>query len=195
MARARTSGSAGNALDSGRIFHESAGWTQASRRLFHYGWMEKGDSIEPDVEPVAVHDVLLAMDVLEHIQDDVAALSKWLTYLASGGYVLITVPAFRWLWSYHDERLGHVRRYTRSTVSGLAAECGLEQVRTRYAFGYMVPAVTLIRKLVRPPRDSTDLRPHSALINQLLKRAGQIEARLRWNHFIGTSVVGIFRKR
>ena len=63
----------------------------------HYEWMQSGDSVEPDVKAGTPHDVLLAMDVLEHIQNDADALSQWLTYVKPGGYVLVTVPAFRWL--------------------------------------------------------------------------------------------------
>ena len=88
----------------------------------HYEWMQSHDRVEPDVKTDSSYDVLLAMDVLEHMQNDAGALSHWLTYVRSGGYVLVTVPAFQWLWSYHDERLGHVRRHTRSTVECLSAE-------------------------------------------------------------------------
>ena len=58
----------------------------------------------------------------------------------------------------------------------------------------MMPMVTIVRKLLRPTTDSTDLRRHSAPINWLLKRAGQIEAWPGGNRWGGTSVVGIFRK-
>ena len=74
------------------------------------------------------YDVLLAMDVLEHIENDTDALAAWLPHVKSGGYVLITVPAFQWLWSYHDDRLGHVRRHTRSSLERLATGCGLEPI-------------------------------------------------------------------
>ena len=63
----------------------------------HYEWMRSGDHVDPAVNTDTTHDVLLVMDVLEHIQDDAAALSSWLTYVEPGGYVLITVPAFQWL--------------------------------------------------------------------------------------------------
>lgn len=161
----------------------------------HYRWMRSGDSVGPDARKGTPRDVLLAMDVLEHIQDDTDALSQWLTYVKRGGHVLITVPAFRWLWSYHDERLGHVRRHTRSTVGRLAAKCGLERIKARYAFGFMMPPVTVVRKLLKPKHSSTDLRRHSAPVNWLLKQAGQLEAWAGGNRWLGTSVVGIFRKQ
>lgn len=88
-----------------------------------YDWMRTGDRV--DAEDGVSYDVLLAMDVLEHIENDTDALAAWLPHVKSGGYVLITVPAFQWLWSYHDDRLGHVRRHTRSSLERLATGCGL----------------------------------------------------------------------
>jgi 2-polyprenyl-3-methyl-5-hydroxy-6-metoxy-1,4-benzoquinol methylase len=157
-------------------------------------WMQDRDRIGPDAQPGAQYDVLLAMDVLEHVKDDAGALSHWLTYLRPGGYVLVTVPAFPWLWSYHDDRLGHIRRHTRASLNRLATACALEPVTTRYAFGYLLPGVAVTRKLIGSRTDSTDLRPHSAPINWLLTQAGRVEAGLGGNRWGGTSVVGIFRR-
>ena len=55
-------------------------------------WMGDRDSVGPRVTNGAPYDVLLAMDVLEHIEDDIGALSQWLTHVKSGGYVLVTTP-------------------------------------------------------------------------------------------------------
>ena len=159
-----------------------------------YEWMRGDDRVEREVKLDTAHDVLLAMDVLEHIQNDADALSGWSRFVKPGGYVLVTVPAFQWLWSYHDERLGHVRRHTRSTLEHLAAECGLERIRTRYAFGYVLPLVAIVRKMFPPATESTDLRRHGAFVNWLLKRAGQVEAWPGGNRWAGTSVIGVFRK-
>ena len=62
------------------------------------------------------------LDVLEHIEEDLATLQAVGALLAPGGHAVITVPAYRWMWSAHDEFLHHKRRYTaaelRSKVSG-----------------------------------------------------------------------------
>ena len=157
-------------------------------------WMSDRDSVGPRVTNGAPYDVLLAMDVLEHIEDDIEALSQWLTHVKSGGYVLLTTPAFPWLWSNHDDLLGHVRRYTRSTLERLADQCGLERIRSRYAFGYALPIVIGVRKLLRPKHEATDLQRHSAPVNWLFTQAGRIEALTGGNRWAGTSVVGVFRK-
>src|SRR4051794_25053802 len=52
-------------------------------------------------------DLVAALDVLEHIQKDESALQEWGRLLKPGGYVLLTVPAYQWLWSGHDVSLGH----------------------------------------------------------------------------------------
>lgn len=56
-------------------------------------------------------DIVVALDVLEHLDDDVAAARELRRVLKPGGLLLVTVPAYRWLWSDHDVALGHRRRY------------------------------------------------------------------------------------
>ncbi len=53
--------------------------------------------------------MVVATDVLEHIEDDDAALVEWRRVLKPNGHLLITVPAYQWLWSEHDESLQHYR--------------------------------------------------------------------------------------
>lgn len=62
--------------------------------------------------PDASFDVVTAMDVLEHVDDDLAALAELRRVLRPGGLLLATVPAYGFLWSEHDEALKHRRRYT-----------------------------------------------------------------------------------
>lgn len=63
-------------------------------------------------QPTSVYDAIIASDVVEHIADDKAVLAKLWQALAPGGVLIVTVPAFSWLWSSHDEVLHHYRRYT-----------------------------------------------------------------------------------
>ena len=70
-------------------------------------------------------DLIGLFDVLEHIEDDEASLGALAARLAPGGRIVITVPAFPWLWSRHDERHHHFRRYTRAHLSKVAAAAGL----------------------------------------------------------------------
>lgn len=73
-------------------------------------------SFVKDLRPPFLQKLIIMMDVLEHIQDDGAFLKHYVDNLSRGGYVLITVPAFQFLWSGHDVFLEHHRRYTPDSV-------------------------------------------------------------------------------
>jgi Methylase involved in ubiquinone/menaquinone biosynthesis len=61
--------------------------------------------------PDATFDIVTALDVIEHNQDDLSLLREAYRVLKPGGYLVITTPAFMWLWSYNDVLNAHVRRY------------------------------------------------------------------------------------
>ncbi len=90
-------------------------------------------------------DVVLLLDVLEHLDRPAAALRHALSLLEPGGVVVITVPAFQWLWTRHDALNYHVRRYDRRSLRALAREAGLRIARERYLFQWLVPAKLLVR--------------------------------------------------
>ena len=77
-------------------------------------------------------DLVVAFDVLEHLEDDASAVAEVRRALRPGGRFLVAVPADPRLWSAHDEAVGHVRRYTRPELTGLLADGGfvLEDVRS-----------------------------------------------------------------
>ena len=70
-------------------------------------------------------DVVCAFDVLEHIEDDAAALRQWVRWLRPDGWLVLSVPAHRRRWSPGDEWAGHWRRYDRSDIEALVRSCGL----------------------------------------------------------------------
>jgi SAM-dependent methyltransferase len=69
-------------------------------------------------------DLVVCLDVLEHIADDRAALRELRRVTAADGRLLVTVPAHRWLWGAHDDLSGHQRRYTRASLLSVAAAAG-----------------------------------------------------------------------
>lgn len=90
-------------------------------------------------------DAITALDVLEHIKDDQEALHEWYRVLKPGGKLLITVPAYQWLWSTHDESLHHYRRYT---VSGLHSLVNRERFRINkrsYIIVFSFPLIVMYR--------------------------------------------------
>lgn len=95
-------------------------------------------------------DLLVALDVLEHIDNDLRALKLWKKYLKVGGYLLITAPAYQWLWSEHDEALHHYRRYTASDFHRMLGLSGYRVVKRTYAIVLFFPVIVgyrLIRSI------------------------------------------------
>ena len=91
------------------------------------------------------YDLILMMDVLEHVGDDITFLHQYAKRLRPGGLILITVPAFQVLWSGHDIFLGHKRRYRLKQIENLVEEEGLEIICSRYYYGLLFPVFILIR--------------------------------------------------
>jgi SAM-dependent methyltransferase len=84
-------------------------------------------------------------DVLEHLDDPGAALDEARRVLAARGVVVVTVPAFQWLWSNADENAGHRVRYTRRQLDRLMTARGFRPLRTRYIFASLLPLAFLLR--------------------------------------------------
>ena len=129
--------------------------------------------------PPASFDLVCLFDVLEHIEDDQAALQSAATLLRPGGRILITVPAYPWLWSAHDEAHHHKRRYTASTLNHVAKAATLAPLRLGYFNTLLFPMIALLRGVrgSLSKESSSDCTLPSPWINQLLTR---IFAAERW---------------
>jgi SAM-dependent methyltransferase len=79
-------------------------------------------------------DTIVAVNVLEHIREDLVALRGWRDILRAGGggYVCVFVPAFQFAYSSFDRRYGHYRRYTKATLRAKLVDAGLDLVKLRY---------------------------------------------------------------
>ena len=146
-------------------------------------------------------DLLSALDVLEHLDDDLAALDEFHRVLRPDGLLLVSVPAYRFLWSEHDEALMHRRRYVASELHIKLTRAGFRVLKRSYAvFFAFFPIVSyrLFRGLV--PKDP--LAPKAsyvrlpAVLNRLLVALLRLEAwmiggiNLPW----GTSLVVLAQK-
>lgn len=89
--------------------------------------------------------LILMLDVLEHMDDPDAALRKTASLLEPGGTVIVTVPAFRLLWTSHDDLNLHRTRYTRAELIGEMDRAGLRVERSRYFFHWVALAKLLVR--------------------------------------------------
>jgi len=138
----------------------------------------------PDTIPLepAGWDAVCLFDVLEHVDDEAGALAACRRLLAPGGRLFVTVPAYAWLWSRHDELLGHRRRYTARALRGVAERAGFAVERLTYFNTLLAPpimAVRLARAALRRPGHDLD-RP-APLLNRALAACFSAEARLlRW---------------
>lgn len=90
-------------------------------------------------------DLVCLFDVLEHIDEDVATLEQVRGLLAPGGQALITVPAYRWLWSAHDEFLHHKRRYTARELRAKSETAGLKAEELTYFNTLLFPLAAAAR--------------------------------------------------
>lgn len=89
--------------------------------------------------------LVLMIDVIEHVDDDVALLRDYAGRADEGTRFVISVPAFNFLWSSHDEFLEHRRRYTLDTLRKAVISAGLEPLKMRYFFGMLFPAAAALR--------------------------------------------------
>jgi 2-polyprenyl-3-methyl-5-hydroxy-6-metoxy-1,4-benzoquinol methylase len=121
-------------------------------------------------------DLVLMMDVLEHVDNDAGLVSHYATKVPSGAHFLVTVPAFRFLWSGHDVFLEHKRRYTLAEIEQTMRTAGLDVVRGAYFFGAVFPLAAAIRLATRnDPTPRSTLKKHDALTNGLLAAACALE--------------------
>ena len=129
----------------------------------------------PGVERGA-YDLVAVLDVVEHIEDDVAALAAMKTLLKPGGKILIAVPAHQWLWSAHDVVNHHHRRYSKATLAQAIEAAGLKPARLTYFNSLLFPLAAAARIAGRlTGRDDSDDSPPAKPLNALFERIFRLE--------------------
>lgn len=121
--------------------------------------------------PQTGFDLIILLDVLEHIDDHVSSLKVLKSLLVPKGYLILTVPAFKFLWSRHDEEHHHKRRYTASELKKIIQQAGLEILYLTYYNFWLFPIISLIRltrKILPIKQVGADLWLPHPLINRFL---------------------------
>ncbi len=155
-------------------------------------------------------DLVAVLDVIEHCDDDLLALSECQRVLRPGGLLVLTVPAFPWLWSHNDEINRHRRRYTDGELKRKLSQVGTRVRRLAYNNFFIFPlaaGLILARKilgrkpaLAAPTTDEeayqVEMEPVAPALNMALTGIGRLEAALL--RFLdlpfGTSIICIAEK-
>ncbi|HXU37972.1 MAG TPA: class I SAM-dependent methyltransferase [Blastocatellia bacterium] len=145
-------------------------------------------------------DVVTALDVLEHVDNDLAAMDELLRVTRKGGVLVITVPAYGFLWSEHDEALHHRRRYAASELRNKLTNAGFEVERITYYITFLFFPILFMRFAQSLSKKSIHAKTSHVILpgwlNSLLIGILALErVLLRWMNFpFGVSLVCLARK-
>ncbi len=172
--------------------------------------VEQFDATQPMPFTDETFDAVTALDVIEHNADDMAILRDSHRVLKSGGHIIITVPAFMFLWTHNDVLNAHVRRYTGGELRQKLTEVGFQVRRMSYNnFFVFPPAATLLtlRRLIKGKPELTshhfdqeeyqvEMEPAAPVVNTILTAVGQVEAALirQIDLPVGTSLIAVAQK-
>ena len=139
----------------------------------------------PDQIPLeqGKYDVVLLLDVIEHLEDDAAGVRAAAGVLRDGGVMIVTVPAYQWLWSDWDELHHHFRRYNRGMLRKVLSEAALRISLLSYANTTLFPlaaAARTVHKISRKKHETADMKVPPAPINATFRGLYSFE-----RHFLG----------
>jgi len=187
---------------------DQVSWAVAQQRISAAGRGEVRNIREDALGPEQF-DLVCAFEVLEHIEDDAAAVRQWTSRLRPGGWLMMSVPAHQGRYGPADKLAGHFRRYDPGSMTALLARCGLTDIEVRqYGFplGYSLEAARNLiarRRLTAAPDGS--LAERTAASGRLLQpssgklgvatRYGTAPFRLLQRGFTGTGTGLVVRAR
>lgn len=214
-----------------RILDVGCGAGNMAHHLAHYGHVQ---GVDNNARPLAVakerglevregqaqclpfedgeFDLVALLDTVEHVPDDQEALAfrECARVLKPGGKLLVTVPAFMWLWSHNDVLNAHCRRYSAPELRHKLASAGLRPLRSSYTNFLFFPVAAAFIALRRGAAKEPDLasphfddqayqvemEPSRPLVNAVLTAVGKLEAQLLrlFSLPVGTGVIVIAEK-
>jgi ubiquinone/menaquinone biosynthesis C-methylase UbiE len=142
--------------------------------------------------------LIVAMDVLEHVNNDVDGISEFYGVLKKGGNLILTAPAFNFLWGIQDIVTGHKRRYSRKEITNKLKAAGFDILKSSYFNFFLFFPILFARRLIHllKFKIESENRINSPLVNYFLKTIFSLEPYLlRYISFpFGVSIFCVARK-
>jgi 2-polyprenyl-3-methyl-5-hydroxy-6-metoxy-1,4-benzoquinol methylase len=153
---------------------------------------EKITSILPTLE--SKYDLIICLDVLEHLENDVQYLKLFKDHLTNQGKILVSVPAHQFLWSKHDEINHHFRRYSKKSLFRSVSAAQLQIHSFRYWNSMLFPIFVVRRSMQSFSRkaEHNEFAPPNYLIRELLFTILKFETKHKFfGYLTGVSVIAI----
>tara|TARA_B100000315_G_C14550309_1_gene575426 strand:+ start:631 stop:1374 length:744 start_codon:yes stop_codon:yes gene_type:complete len=155
------------------------------------------DALKPNLNKT--YDVIIASDVLEHLEDDSQALSEWNKLLKVNGKLLVFVPAFNFLWSSHDVVNKHYRRYSKKQLTTLLSESNFKIIRASYwnlTLFYPISIYRIFSRIFNSKQKKDQMFDVSYLTNKILLILVRFENKIleKINFPVGVSFFVIVEK-
>lgn len=143
--------------------------------------------------------LIIAMDILEHLEDDAKGMGELYRVLKKGGTLILTVPAFDFLWGIQDEVTGHKRRYTLKEITRKLRQEGFDILRSSYFNFFLFFPILLGRRLMHilGLKIESENKINFPILNFFLKAIFSLEPYIlkRFSFPFGVSIFCIARKR
>ena len=146
----------------------------------------------------AAFDAILSADVLYELDEPAAALREFHRCLRPDGWVVINLPAYRWLWSYHDFAVHTKHRFVRAEVARLLDATGFGMEFSTHWNALTLPLIVARRKLFARPDDTSDVKRYPTLVEAMLRGVMGLEhawLRLGGRWAWGSSILAVGRRR
>ena len=138
--------------------------------------------VVPSIDDVNLHDfdLLCSFEVLEHLEDDLGELRRWLTRVRPSGTVIVSVPAHRHRFATHDKIVGHFRRYDPADLARLLRDAGLVDIEV-HAYGFPLGYPLEWIRNILAVGDARRLRsPEPTDLSELTARSGRLRQPRAW---------------
>jgi SAM-dependent methyltransferase len=123
----------------------------------------------------AAFDAVVSCDVACQVTDPAAALREFQRCLRPGGILVLTMPAYQWMFSYHDREVGNLQRFTRGELNALVRSAGLTVLHSTYWNMLPFPLAMLRRKVFPPAAPTSDVRLYPAPLEAAFNGAMALE--------------------